>query len=68
MPWSAGAGRDRGLIPAEGHNQAFASFEVVPRTILYENTRIAVKQITGTGISISIISLSRASGGLETEC
>jgi len=33
----------------EGHNQAFAYFNGVPRTILYDNTRIAVKEITGDG-------------------
>jgi transposase len=33
----------------EGHNQAFAYFCGVPRTILYDNTRIAVKEITGDG-------------------
>lgn len=33
----------------EGHNQAFAYFEGVPRTILYDNTRIAVARITGDG-------------------
>ena len=33
----------------EGHNQAFAYWSGVPRTILYDNTRIAVKQITGDG-------------------
>jgi transposase len=33
----------------EGHNQAFAYFGGVPRTILYDNTGIAVKQITGDG-------------------
>jgi transposase len=33
----------------EGHNQAFAYFGGVPRTILYDNTRIAVKQIAGDG-------------------
>lgn len=33
----------------EGHNQAFAYFGGVPRTILYDNTRIAVKEITGNG-------------------
>jgi transposase len=33
----------------EGHNQAFAYFDGVPRTILYDNTRIAVKQIAGDG-------------------
>jgi transposase len=33
----------------EGHNCAFAWFEGVPRTILYDNTRIAVKQIAGDG-------------------
>lgn len=33
----------------EGHNQAFAYFQGVPRTMLYDNTRIAVKQITGDG-------------------
>jgi len=33
----------------EGHNQAFAYFQGVPRTILYDNTRIAVKEITGDG-------------------
>lgn len=33
----------------EGHNQAFAYFGGVPRTILYDNTRIAVAKITGEG-------------------
>ena len=33
----------------EGHNQAFAYWGGAPRTILYDNTRIAVKQITGDG-------------------
>jgi transposase len=33
----------------EGHNQAFAYFDGVPRTILYDNTRIAVKEIAGDG-------------------
>jgi len=33
----------------EGHNRAFAHFQGVPRTILYDNTRIAVAQITGDG-------------------
>ena len=33
----------------EGHNQAFAHFGGVPRSILYDNTRIAVKEITGSG-------------------
>jgi transposase len=33
----------------EGHNQAFAYFQGVPRTILYDNTGIAVKPITGGG-------------------
>jgi transposase len=33
----------------EGHNQAFAHFGGVPRSILYDNTGIAVKQITGSG-------------------
>jgi transposase len=33
----------------EGHNQAFAYFEGVPRTILYDNTGIAVKPIIGDG-------------------
>lgn len=33
----------------EGHNQAFAYFGGVPRTMLYENTRIAVKEIAGDG-------------------
>jgi transposase len=33
----------------EGHNCAFAYFGGVPRTILYDNTRIAVAQITGDG-------------------
>jgi transposase len=33
----------------EGHNQAFAHFGGVPRTILYDNTKIAVKQIAGDG-------------------
>jgi transposase len=33
----------------EGHNQAFAYFGGVPRIILYDNTRIAVKEIAGAG-------------------
>ena len=33
----------------EGHNRAFTHFGGVPRTILYDNTRIAVAQITGDG-------------------
>jgi transposase len=33
----------------EGHNQACAYFQGVPRTILYDNTAIAVKEITGDG-------------------
>ena len=33
----------------EGHNQAFACFGGVPRTILYDNTKIAVKEILGDG-------------------
>jgi transposase len=33
----------------EGHNRAFAYFQGVPRTILYDNTAIAVKEITGDG-------------------
>jgi len=33
----------------EGHNQAFAYFGGVPRSILYDNTGIAVKEITGSG-------------------
>jgi len=33
----------------EGHNQAFAYFAGVPRSILYDNTKIAVREITGDG-------------------
>jgi transposase len=33
----------------EGHNQAFTCFGGVPRTILYDNTRIAVREIAGDG-------------------
>jgi len=33
----------------EGHNQAFAYFGGVPRTILYDNTKIAVAEILGDG-------------------
>jgi transposase len=33
----------------EGHRQAFAYLGGVPRTILYDNTRIAVAQIAGDG-------------------
>lgn len=33
----------------EGHLRAFAHFEGVPRTILYDNTRIVVAQIAGDG-------------------
>lgn len=33
----------------EGHNQAFAHLGGVPRSMLYDNTSIAVKEITGDG-------------------
>jgi transposase len=33
----------------EGHNQAFSYFGGVPRTILYDNTKIAVARILGDG-------------------
>jgi transposase len=33
----------------EGHNQAFTYFGGVPRTILYDNTKLAVAQILGDG-------------------
>jgi transposase len=33
----------------EGHNHAFAYFGGVPRTILYDNTKLAVAQILGDG-------------------
>ena len=33
----------------EGHNQAFAYFGGVPRTILYDNTKLAVVKILGDG-------------------
>ena len=33
----------------EGHNQAFGYFGGVPRTILYDNTKLAVRQILGDG-------------------
>ena len=33
----------------EGHNQAFAYLGGVPRTMLYDNTGIAVKEMTGDG-------------------
>src|ERR671912_2399728 len=33
----------------EGHNHAFAYFGGVPRTILYDNTKIAVTRILGDG-------------------
>jgi len=33
----------------EGHNQAFIYFGGVPRTILYDNTKLAVAQILGDG-------------------
>jgi transposase len=33
----------------EGHNHAFAWFGGVPRTILYDNTKLAVAQILGDG-------------------
>ena len=55
----------------EGHNQAFAWFGGVPRTILYDNTKIAVKEILGDGerkptqafSSCSRIACSRPSSG-----
>ena len=43
----------------EGHTQAFAYFGGAPRTILYDNTRIAVKEITGDG-ELAISSRTRA--------
>jgi transposase len=33
----------------EGHNHAFAYFQGVPRTILYDNTKLAVARILGDG-------------------
>ena len=33
----------------EGHDQAFGYFSGVPRTILYDNTKLAVRQILGDG-------------------
>jgi transposase len=33
----------------EGHEQAFAYFGGVPRSILYDNTKIVVKEIAGDG-------------------
>src|SRR5213079_3559201 len=33
----------------EGHNHAFAYFGGVPRTILYDNTKLAVARILGDG-------------------
>ena len=33
----------------EGHNQAFAYFGGVPRTILYDNSKLAVVRILGDG-------------------
>jgi hypothetical protein len=33
----------------EGHNYAFAYFGGVPRTILYDNTKLAVARILGDG-------------------
>src|SRR5450631_2902516 len=33
----------------EGHNHAFAYFQGVPRTILYDNTKLAVARIQGDG-------------------
>jgi transposase len=33
----------------EGHNQAFAYLAGVPRTILYDNTKLAVREILGDG-------------------
>jgi transposase len=45
-----------GIFPAEntesfceGHNRAFAYLGGVPRTMLYDNTGLAVKEITGDG-------------------
>ena len=34
----------------EGHNHAFAYFGGVPRTILYDNTKLAVARILGDGV------------------
>ncbi len=36
----------------EGHNHAFAYFQGVPRTILYDNTKLAVARILGDGTRI----------------
>lgn len=43
----------------EGHNQAFAYLGGVPRTMLYDNTAIAVKEITGDGERIPTEEFSR---------
>src|SRR6201986_5082636 len=34
---------------AEGHNQAFAHFEAVPQSIVYDNPKLAVAKILGDG-------------------
>jgi len=48
----------------EGHNRAFAYFGGVPRTILYDNTRIAVAKITGNGERQP----TEAFSGLQSHC
>src|SRR3954454_12005190 len=48
----------------EGHNQAFAYWGGVPRTILYDNTRLAVKEITGDGERKP----TEAFSGLQSHC
>lgn len=52
----------------EGHNRAFAYFGGVPRTILYDNTRIAVKDITGErGRTGGLCKAELSSSGAATE-
>ena len=49
----------------EGHNHAFAYFGGVPRTILYDNTKIAVAQILGDGDAKEDASVQRTAEPLS---
>src|SRR4051812_11681064 len=45
----------------EGHNHAFAYFGSVPRTILYDNTKLAAARILGDGMRIKTETSKRVS-------
>jgi len=54
------SGRENSEAFLEGHNQAFAYFGGVPRTMLYDNTRIAVKEVIKRSLGMANENLRKA--------